>query len=210
MGITYGSNEDWAEQIRRFRRDRMIKQMALAEMIGVDQATVSRWESGRVIPPLAWQRRLRDLIARRAAGDALLRHWIETAVNSLVLSDATHSIVAASSAYEKGHGLEPGTAAGRSTLPTYTSESLAIRLAAGEHGFLRGEVASVSIVARGNSHCGRRRNIPLKVVWTPVRQDDGQILIRSERLELNETEFAAAQASNGDTARFVMMDQLAS
>jgi transcriptional regulator with XRE-family HTH domain len=208
MRIAHGSSMDWPAQLRRFRRNNLLKQATLAEMLGIDQATISRWETGRIAPPLSAQRRIRDLIGYHSAGDTLLRHWIDTTVNPVVLSNGTYEIVAASAAYEKGHGLPPRTAAGRLTMPTYTAESFWIRQRAGEYGFLRGEVASVTLVARGNSLCGRRRNVPLKVVWTPARLDSGEILIRSERVPLREQEFAAALAENGSPARFVMMDDL--
>lgn len=55
---------NWATDMRRFRRLHGIKQVVLAEMLGVDQATVSRWENNKQTPDLAACRRLRDLLWR--------------------------------------------------------------------------------------------------------------------------------------------------
>ena len=52
---------DWATYIRAYRRNRGLKQADFAAIIGVKQATVSRWETGMLRPGLASQRRLRDL-----------------------------------------------------------------------------------------------------------------------------------------------------
>ncbi|HTY68863.1 MAG TPA: helix-turn-helix domain-containing protein [Alphaproteobacteria bacterium] len=81
MRISAEELADWGAQLRRFRRLRALKQAALAELIGVDQATVSRWESGRQSPDLAMQQRLRDLMRRIEPGEeVLLRHWINASV----------------------------------------------------------------------------------------------------------------------------------
>jgi transcriptional regulator with XRE-family HTH domain len=52
---------DWATYIREYRRNRGLKQADFAAIVGVEQATVSRWETGTLRPGLATQRRLRDL-----------------------------------------------------------------------------------------------------------------------------------------------------
>jgi DNA-binding XRE family transcriptional regulator len=52
----------WADLIKRFRASRGLNQMALAELCGVQQATVSRWETGRHIPDLATRNRFRAML----------------------------------------------------------------------------------------------------------------------------------------------------
>src|SRR5262245_38949692 len=120
MPPTSGPRTDWPTQIRRFRRQHLVKQAALAEMLGVDQATVSRWEAGQIMPSFSIQRRLRDLIGRAVPQDALLHHWVDTAINPLMLSNGAFIIAAASAAWEREHGLARGTARGRSTTPSHT------------------------------------------------------------------------------------------
>jgi transcriptional regulator with XRE-family HTH domain len=55
---------DWRSQLRILRGYHGLKQAALAEMLRIDQATVSRWENGRQEPDLAGRRRLRDLLRK--------------------------------------------------------------------------------------------------------------------------------------------------
>lgn len=63
---------DWRAQLRILRHHHGLKQAVLAEMLNVDQATVSRWENGRQEPDLVGKKRLSDLLlqyGRRAEAD---------------------------------------------------------------------------------------------------------------------------------------------
>lgn len=53
--------EDWGVLIRRHRMRSGLSQTRLAEMLGVSQRTISRWERGEDKPGLDRQRHLRDL-----------------------------------------------------------------------------------------------------------------------------------------------------
>src|SRR5690606_31241240 len=123
MRISQGETEGWGPQIRRFRRLRAIKQNALAEQLGVDQATVSRWESGRQMPDLGMQRRLRALMRGAEPRDeVLLKHWIDTALGYTMLTDAQRIIVAASPSFCVLHEVAPADIVGVSALPIFTNE----------------------------------------------------------------------------------------
>jgi transcriptional regulator with XRE-family HTH domain len=56
----------WREFVRRYRLRHGLTQARLADLIGVSQRTVSRWELGQDRPGLEQQRRLRDLAAKPA------------------------------------------------------------------------------------------------------------------------------------------------
>jgi transcriptional regulator with XRE-family HTH domain len=72
----------WTRLLRQFRQHNGINQSALAEMLGVDQTTVSRWERGRDIPGLHAQRDIRDLLRREVASrqDMVVRARVRHAV----------------------------------------------------------------------------------------------------------------------------------
>ncbi|MCP4781252.1 MAG: helix-turn-helix transcriptional regulator [Hyphomicrobium sp.] len=55
----------WPKLVRRLRLSLGLNQSTLAAMLRVDQATVSRWESGGQIPAFAIQFRLRDMLHRQ-------------------------------------------------------------------------------------------------------------------------------------------------
>ncbi len=52
---------DWTILLKSYRREKGLKQEALAYMLNVDQTTISRWERGKDNPSLAIEKRLRDL-----------------------------------------------------------------------------------------------------------------------------------------------------
>jgi PAS domain S-box-containing protein len=209
MRITRGAPEDWAGQLRRFRRRRALTQMAFAELMGVDQTTVSRWESGRQVPELGMQRRLRDLVRRVEPRDeVLLKHWIDTSVGYTVLCDEDRIIRAASPSFCDIHGVSPNEVVGMSSRPVFTAELEQMLWTAIDHGFFEGEVASVTVVCRFHALSGRRRDIGGIVAWAPIPLTDGQILRRIDRIALSDEQFETARAENGGPIRLVTMADL--
>ncbi len=54
----------WPALVKRLRFLSSLKQDELAQQLGVDQATVSRWERGTYAPDIPVQKRLRDMLHR--------------------------------------------------------------------------------------------------------------------------------------------------
>ncbi len=54
----------WGDLIRQLRRTCGLKQAVAAELFGVTQPTLSRWETGRSIPSLAFQSRILRVVRR--------------------------------------------------------------------------------------------------------------------------------------------------
>jgi DNA-binding XRE family transcriptional regulator len=54
----------WPALIKRLRFLSSLKQCDLAQQLGVDQGTVSRWERGVYMPDVWMQKRLRDMLQR--------------------------------------------------------------------------------------------------------------------------------------------------
>ncbi|WP_343611448.1 helix-turn-helix transcriptional regulator [Novosphingobium sp.] len=103
--------------LRRFRRLHAIKQTHLAEMLGVSQGSVSRWESGTHQPDPAQHDRLLDLMAARAdaVGDAALKRLIATSTARVhLVCDVTHRLLAVSPARAASWGGDVGAYMDRS------------------------------------------------------------------------------------------------
>ena len=78
----------------------------------------------------------------------------------------------------------------------------------GRDAFYRGDIASMTVIARANSLSGHCRNRPTKVVWIPVRLSDGEIFLRGERITVAEERFTAEREANGGALRIVRLDDL--
>ncbi|HYE49457.1 MAG TPA: helix-turn-helix transcriptional regulator [Azospirillaceae bacterium] len=88
-----------AAALKRWRRLQSMKQGHLAELMGVTQGTVSRWESGTHAPSPAERRALVRLLEAPldSAGDWVLRRLIAESGQALhLVCDVTHRLLAAS------------------------------------------------------------------------------------------------------------------
>ena len=164
--------------IRRFRQQRGLTQAAFAGLVGVEQATVSRWERGGHRPDLAMQHRLRDLIGRPdRISDRLIAHRTDVAIRPMSLRRASGELVAASPSARSvlarlppDHGHEPP--AGDDTVLRHWAHAV-------EVGFFEGRIASLQgagtwVPAGGGPACRGAW------VWSPVTTGGGEVLLSSQ------------------------------
>jgi len=103
--------------LRTWRALRRVKQQALASMLDVSQATVSRWESGQLVPSPAEQRALRQLLSARldSAADRALANLVTHASHPVhLICDLTHQLLALSPARERQCRVPASALVGRS------------------------------------------------------------------------------------------------
>ncbi|MBN9087524.1 MAG: helix-turn-helix transcriptional regulator [Reyranella sp.] len=90
---------EFGRALSRWRRLRGVKQSHAAELFGVTQATLSRWERGYHRVPDAAARKLTALLAAPldSASDAGLRRLVESSALPVhLICDLTHRLLAAS------------------------------------------------------------------------------------------------------------------
>ncbi len=112
--------------LRVWRSVRRLKQQAVAQLMGVSQTTVSRWESGQAAPTLDEQQRLRALMAARldsAADFALGRLVRESGAAMHLVCDLSHRLLALSRARERACRL-PGAELMGSALWRYATPQI--------------------------------------------------------------------------------------
>jgi len=97
---------DWPLLLKSYRREKGLKQEALAYMLNVDQTTISRWERGKDNPSLAIEKRLRDLFWKKedSALDAAVRMVRSSPLRATIVLPGTR-IVEVSDPYADYHGL---------------------------------------------------------------------------------------------------------
>lgn len=93
--------------IRRMRLLRSMKQEHLAELLGVNQATVSRWERDQLALSSEQAVKLERIFAapRHAAVDAALKRLVEDSVRPVhLICDRTHRLLSASRPRQRNGG----------------------------------------------------------------------------------------------------------
>lgn len=85
----------FSHRLRRLRSAMSVKQISLAYELGVDQATVSRWEAGVQTPSPGVQQKALEALAASRTEDTALRRLVENATNCVhLVEEATHVCLA--------------------------------------------------------------------------------------------------------------------
>lgn len=181
----------WDDIIRRYRRLNGLTQAALAELLGVEQATVSRWERGFHQPDLGIQRRLRDMMMRsHVVADRIVIHRIRNAMSTLKLADRRGCNQAASNRAAALHGVALETLQRLEYMRLHTELLDHQWEAVRSIGFFRGEVASVRVINSWRPASGGVERF-CEAHWTPVFLSDGEVMLLSEFRDIDEAEFLA-------------------
>lgn len=85
----------FGQRLRLQRRVQGVKQLVIAQELGVDQATVSRWETGQQTPEFEVQNAVLTLLAQPRADDRALRRLVENSNDCLhLVEEANHICLA--------------------------------------------------------------------------------------------------------------------
>lgn len=112
-------------RLRALRRARRMKQAALADELGIDQTTVSRWETGSQFPnPKMRERAVMTLSGAPRADEALSRLVANSVEPVHLIEETTHVCLAASRARFLEWGLSTSDIIGE-TLWRYATDEIA-------------------------------------------------------------------------------------
>lgn len=172
--------------LRAWRSARRVKQAYAAEILGVSQATVSRWESGVLAPSLRETGRLADLLTARPGSDAdrALLDLVESSSEQVhLVCDLSHRLLAASPVRSREWSLAKEDLVGRSL---WRYASAAIRTAEaglGEAGWYE-PLAPALTIETGPNGSNEVPIRPGRMSWTRLRLSDGRFarLVRTHDL----------------------------
>jgi transcriptional regulator with XRE-family HTH domain len=163
--------------LRRFRRLNMVKQGAVAELLGVSQGCVSRWESGAHSPDPAQRERIVRMICASAGNDrdSALRRLVEGSRKPVhLICDSTHRLLAASPSRAASWRTDLSELIGRSLWPFATAEIEAAEAGLSETGWFERPYRSLELRTGGNG----RFDVPVppgRMLWETVPLADGRV-----------------------------------
>jgi len=165
-------------RLRRFRRLRGLKQEHVAQILGVSQGLVSRWEAGKHVPSPEISDQIRHLIAVApdSGSDRALRRLVEAAnVPVHLICDATHRLLAASPLREEEWRASAGAFIGSSLWRFATDDIVGAEDRLADCGwFDQTEPDRISIPTKGNGS-NEMRILPSTLEWERVGLADGRV-----------------------------------
>ncbi|MDQ0470677.1 helix-turn-helix transcriptional regulator [Labrys wisconsinensis] len=159
--------------LRRLRRLRGMKQSHLAELVGVSQGTVSRWERGLLPLSAAQEAAVERRLAAGPAGDAALRRLVESSAAKVhLICDRTHRLLAASPARRAEWRLDIAELLGRPLIAYASPEILAAEATLAERGWHEDRLACLALDTGANGDA----LLPIppgRVLWERILLADG-------------------------------------
>ena len=169
------ASHDLGRSLLAWRILREIKQSHAAELCGVSQGTISRWEQGRQQPSTAQARRLVVLLSARpdgASDRALLDLVRRSSAKVHLVCDLTHRLLACSPAREHEWRVSAHELAGRSLWRYASAEIGQAERKLGDLGWFEAVPPSL-IVSTGSNG---RDDVPIRpsrARWVRFRLADG-------------------------------------
>ena len=167
------------QELRRWRRMQDIKQGHLADLLGVTQASVSRWEQGHQIPAPHILRLLNGMMrkdGRQSRLDQTLKRLVRDSRASVhVVEDHSHRLLASSQGRLGEWQRNESDLMGLSLWRFATEEIAAAEAALEELGWWSDELDCVAFPVKGRNG-PPMRVLPQHVLWERIRLQDGSIL----------------------------------
>ncbi|MDZ5647188.1 helix-turn-helix transcriptional regulator [Nitrospirillum sp. BR 11828] len=139
--------------LRLWRTLRRMKQTHAGELLGVSQATVSRWESGALTPDAGEQAAIRQLMQAGldSAADRELARLVNNSTGPVhLVCDLTHRLLAVSARRERDFGRPRAEVLGTSLWPYASDEIRAAEATLADWGWFEPAPPELVITTRAN------------------------------------------------------------
>ncbi|TWB62209.1 helix-turn-helix transcriptional regulator [Nitrospirillum viridazoti] len=161
--------------LRLWRTLRRMKQSHVGELLGVSQATVSRWESGAQAPDADEQTAIRLLMRAGldSAADRELARLVNQSAGAVhLVCDLTHILLALSPARERDFGRARAELLGTSLWPYATEDIVAAEATLPDMGWFEAAPPALELTTRAN----RSAEVPIhasRFRWVRFQLSDG-------------------------------------
>ena len=183
-GYSICAADGLGRSLRLWRALRRVKQAHAAELLGVSQAMVSRWEAGTLVPDAEEQARLRRLMSARldsAADHALARLVTESSSSMHLVCDLTHRLLAASRGRSRDWDFRTPQLLGVSLWRFATPEIQAAEAALTDEGWFEADPPAVELATGANGS----PIVPIRegrMRWTRLQLSDGAFVRLAETI----------------------------
>lgn len=168
---------EFGRALKRWRRLRGVKQSHAAELFGVTQATLSRWERGHHRIPEEATRKLARLLSAPldSAGDAGLRRLVESSTLAVhLICDLSHRLLAVSPARCADWSADPAELRGVSLWRFASDEIRLAESRLGEAGWYDDGAARLSFWT-GPNDSPLVAIVPGMLTWERLQLSDGTL-----------------------------------
>jgi transcriptional regulator with XRE-family HTH domain len=186
LTIHCGDASQLGRSLYRWRALRRIKQQHAAELLGVSQATISRWENGQLPPDADEQLRLRTLMQARldsAADRELARQVNHSSAAVHLVCDLTHRLLALSPSREQQCSVPRHQLIGQSLWPFASAEIIAAEKQLADLDWYGPAPPALELVTGPNGH-HEIAIIPSRFRWVRFQLSDGSFARLVETLEV--------------------------
>ena len=200
----------WPSLLRHHRFTHNLKQAALADDLGVTQAMISRWESGRAMPSGTMQTRLWGLFDEAAIG-VPMPNWreiiaLQPAMSAIISRDGRVETV--SQGVLREFCLDRRDIEGHNLKEFLRGDALTLHASLLEHGFFDGAVemaesADLMCLRLAN---GLKRDFYAHRLHWPRRDVDGEIRWASSGSRISKDEFFAIREELGGQLDIVLAE----
>ncbi len=183
--IHCGDARQLGRSLQRWRALRRVKQSHAGELLGVSQATISRWEQGRLAPDPDEQMRLRALMGARldsAADRELARLVNQSSAAVHLVCDLTHRLLALSPDRERQCSVPRSELVGQSLWPYASPEIVAAEGQLAGWGWYEPAPPALEIITGPNAF-REISIIPSRFRWVRFQLSDGSFARLVETLE---------------------------
>lgn len=182
--------EAFGIQLRRYRIMNGMTQADFADLIGVSQATLSRWENGSQAPDIKMRRKVHDLIFRKQPKqDHMINNFVRFSLQKRALTNQDYVFLAVSPQMARVIGSTPDELVGYSHQDGMSEEAKRFIPRLIDAGFFRGQVAIGQFAARvhalsGETFCAIEQVFPFFL-------SDGSVVAMIEIQIIDEGTFAS-------------------
>lgn len=191
--IHSGDERALGRSLRTWRALRRVKQLHAAGLLGVSQATISRWENGAGTPTPDEALRLRELMVARLDSDAdrtLARLVTQSTAPVHLVCDLTHRLLAASPARERQFKVPASVLMGRSLWRFASEEIVAAESQLADRGWFGPAPPTVEF-RTGGRESDELTILPCDMRWVRFQLADGSFVRLVE--SIGETEWQGGQ-----------------